>query len=173
MRQLIIAAIGLALVATFLTFAPAETSMLRKEHSGIPAHIVERFQQWKLAFNKRYGSIELEQAKLAIFFHNYLHIERENSAQSDYVLGETGFMDITSEEFVSQYLGYVSNAESEATEEEEAAQANITPFNWATQGAVTPVKDQGQCGSCWAFSTTGNVEGYWFLKYKTLPNLSE
>lgn len=101
MRQLIIAAIGLALIATFLTFAPTETTMLRKEHTGIPAHIIERFHAWKLAFNKRYESSELEQAKLAIFFHNFLHIERENSAQSEYVLGETGFMDITTEEFAS------------------------------------------------------------------------
>jgi len=91
MRQLVIAVIGLALVATFLTFAPAQQSMLRKEESSmtIPSHIVERFQKWKLAFNKRYETVELENLKLSIFFRNFLDNMRQNAAQSDYVLGET------------------------------------------------------------------------------------
>lgn len=158
-----------ALIAAGLLLSQNE---LPKLQSTSP--LAARFAAWKMAVNKFYGSPELEAYRMSIFAENLAHIEAENARQSEYELGTTAFADLTQEEFASQYLGFVaSNENAAAIDYEEGFEVPNAAFTWQGKGVITPVKNQGSCGSCWAFSTTGTVEGYWAINKGSLPSLSE
>ncbi|KAJ8726653.1 hypothetical protein PYW07_001351 [Mythimna separata] len=93
--------------------------------------------------------------------------------------GITPFTDMTREEFESKRLGLKSfqddPKEACTYVNDEDIQYNDAPesFDWRDQNVVTPVKDQGNCGSCYAFSATGNIEGQYAIKNKELVSVSE
>merc|ERR1711964_290581 len=83
------------------------------------------------------------------------------------------FGDLTNQEFTAKYLGYIPR--SNQNEIMETADIKDVPdsVDWTTKDVVTPVKNQGSCGSCWAFSTTGSLESAYAIKNKKLVSLSE
>ena len=92
-----------------------------------------------------------------------------------YTLAVNEFADLTNEEFRKIYNGYRRPSEKRPPTTPDRKEGVTLPdtVDWRTKGVVTGVKNQGQCGSCWAFSTTGSLEGQHALKTSTLVSLSE
>lgn len=83
-------------------------------------------------------------------------------------MGINQFTVLTQEEFVQKYLGYKPTNTRPLTIEE-SIDPIVGDVDWTTSGGVGRVKDQGQCGSCWAFSTVASLE---YLHFKTSGTLS-
>jgi C1A family cysteine protease len=134
------------------------------------------FSNWMTQFNKSYDSLNEYAHRRGIYSSNILKIAKHNSIENSWRMEVNKFADMTSSEFKS-YVGYCYNSTRNYTNDsnylEKFGMELPVSVNWTAKGAVTPVKNQGQCGSCWAFSTTGSVEGAYFLSTYQLESLSE
>jgi len=131
----------------------------------------QAFFDWKSLFNKNYESMNEHTYRLSVFVRNVHDIIAHNSGESTYTKGINQFSDLTKEEFKSKIL--MTLPELNPTGEKFVNNVNATPSSVDWRGkAVTPVKDQGQCGSCWSFSTTGVMEGTFALNDEDSSMLS-
>uniref|UniRef100_A0A4V2H8R1 U88-Liphistoxin-Lth1a_1 n=1 Tax=Liphistius thaleban TaxID=1905330 RepID=A0A4V2H8R1_9ARAC len=153
-----------------------------KKNEGTPKKITfhkERmmFYDFAMKYNKEYKSEEEREARFRVFQRNLRKINYLNDFERGTAkYGVTAFADLTETEFKKYRLGLRPDLAPE-NDVMPIAEIPVDPipqsFDWREKDVVSEVKDQGQCGSCWAFSTTGNIEGQWAIKKKKLVSLSE
>jgi len=131
--------------------------------------------QFKADFAKAYETVEEHDARFGIFKDNVDFITAHNhrAEEHGYAVGINQFADMNSKEFKEVMLTY--KAENKKPGNVIVLDESNTPdsVDWVAKGAVTPVKNQGQCGSCWAFSTTGSTEGAYQIATGQLKSFSE
>lgn len=136
------------------------------------------FSLWQKTHARSYKSPSEASRRQAIFVKNAEHVAAVNSRpDSTLRLALNQFADLTLEEFSATQLGFKPslNTGKERSSSFQYAGVNDVPptVDWREKGAVTPVKNQGMCGSCWAFSATGSVEGINAIRTGKLVALSE
>jgi len=187
MRSFLLITGSFAAVAAMQTHTTVTN--LEQELHGL--ELMAKFNAWSQTHEKHYPTHQDFKVRLANWIYNNANIDEHNDrVDSSVTLGHNAYSDMTHDEFQRQFMlgpysepysdninhakGLLHSAEKESPTFESMTPLTLPDYiNWVEMGGVTPVKNQGACGSCWAFSTTGSLEGAKFIKTGELVALSE
>jgi len=133
-----------------------------------------QFVEWMQKYHRVYDEKELL-FRYNIFADNAEFVEKHNAQNLSYTVALNQFADLSKDEFKSLYMGYDQKRQLPSIDDLQTGPSAYPDgsVDWVAKGAVTGVKDQKQCGGCWAFSATGATEGLIYLKHGVLKSLSE
>jgi len=169
---------ALFLFVTLFSVYASENSFRRDSMTSLLDERDEwkQFSNFQDRFSRKYETLEELENRFQIFRTNLRNIVIHNlDYTQNFTMGINQFTDLTPEEFKAQYVSGIKNKveSSGCGSFSSSASGSPSAIDWRNKGAVTSVKDQGQCGSCWTFSATGAVEGAWAISKGQLVDLSE
>jgi len=139
--------------------------------------LLNLWDSWKGEHGVSFEDHGEEAYRFSVFYSNYIAIHEHMEKDPNVILGLNKFATLTSEEFGALIKGTEPSDMKKCSGESSSCPkySNDVPnsFDWRPKGAFTPVKNQGQCGSCWTFSTTGALEGLYFLNNSKLVSFAE
>jgi C1A family cysteine protease len=154
-------------------FSPVSLFVLLSAFAVVNASLYDLFDDWARSFSVIFYDEEHRDSVFVKWVDNHLHIRRVNALNLTYTLAHNQFSGMDSEDF-SNYISRPYYTLPNNKYYVNSLRTNVPlSFDWVVAGAVSPVKDQGQCGSCWSFSTTGSMEGAYFIKTGRLVSFSE
>nr|AWH12351.1 cathepsin L [Euprymna scolopes] len=147
----------------------------------LDSRLDDRWEEFKLKYNKGYDRPGTELKRRVIWERNFHHVIYHNreadKGLKTFWLDINEYADMHGSEFVAMMNGMMSRNMTRNTPtlifDETDVSDLPTEVDWRKKGYVTEIKNQAQCGSCWAFSTTGSLEGQHFKKTQKLISLSE
>lgn len=159
-------------VSALLAFQALQIAQAPSTNLEFSKDIARVFETWRIKHNKFYSTPQEKAFRLSVFLKSYIKVK--NHKNPSYGVALNKFSDMTLEEVKIKYFGYKKMGGYGSESNIKYLEVNqASDVDWSKKGKVTPVKDQGQCGSCWAFSTTGSLEGVQAIATGNLISFSE
>merc|ERR1712107_255741 len=161
---------GSIIMVSRIIILSAAIFLVAQAFSIDPFKIDKRWERYKKAYNKTYPSDSEEARRHAIWKNNTMLIVEHNKLfhanKTTFRLGMNVHGDMTATEFAARFNGFHKKHPNSHGPWNPSSQVDVRDLpaevNWEKKGYVTPIKNQQQCGSCWAFSATGSMEGAHF-----------